>query len=154
YIPDGCNYRVRKVTIATGIITTVAGTGVQGFSGDGGPGTAAMIGFPLAVAVDASDNLYIADQDDRRVRKVATDGVITTVAGGGTQDDNVPATSAQLGILRGLAVDAGSNLFLAEAYGGYYGNDNLRIRKVSAASGIIGTFGSPLNYWGGVDDGL
>src|SRR5207247_8476509 len=84
YISDLLNHRIRKVDAVTGIITTVVGTGKEGFAGDGGPATQAQIAGPQAVAFDATGNLYLADGRNRRIRKVDTNGTITTVAGGGT----------------------------------------------------------------------
>ena len=96
YIADTGNSRIRKVS--NGVITTVAGNGTHGFSGDNGPATSAQLYNPDGVAVDPAGNLYIADTLDNRIRKVSN-GVITTVAGNGTygfSGDNGPATSAQL----------------------------------------------------------
>jgi len=124
YIADAGNNRIRKVTPA-GVITTVAGIGTSGFSGDNGPATSASLG-PVGVAVDTGGNLYIADRENDRIRKVTPAGVITTVAGNGTggfSGDNGPATSAQLSLPAGVAVDAGDNLHIADTY-------NHRIRKV------------------------
>ena len=81
YIADSNNHRIRRIA-ADGTITTVAGTGTSGFSGDGGPATAAQLDFPTGVAVDGSGNLYIADVFNRRIRRVAADGTITTVLEG------------------------------------------------------------------------
>ena len=116
YIADHDNNRVRKVT-ADGIITTVAGTGAPGFSGDGGPAVNAQLNRPAGVAVDAAGNLYIADAWNYRVRKVAADGAITTVAGNGTQGfsgDGGPATSQALSGPQSLAVDAAGNLYITD----------------------------------------
>jgi uncharacterized protein (TIGR03437 family) len=132
FIADSGNERIRKVS-ANGTIATVAGNGSFQFSGDGGPATSAAVGFPQAVALDASGNLFIADPFNDRVRKVSTSGIITTVAGGGgsgLSGDGGPATSAFL-VPSGLAVDVFGNLFVADT-----GND--RIRKIST-SGIITT---------------
>ena len=82
YIADTCNNRIRKVS--NGVITTVAGNGTPGFSGDNGPATSAQLNYPDGVAVDSAGNLYIADTGNNRIRKVSN-GVITTVAGNGTQ---------------------------------------------------------------------
>jgi sugar lactone lactonase YvrE len=134
YIADYGNSRIRKVTKA-GIINTVAGGGNDGFggsqgcSGDGGPATAALLDSPLGVAVDATGNLYISDCNV--VQKVSTAGVITAIAGGGSNlSDGIAATAAQLGT-GGLAVDANGNLYIADS--GWE-----RIRVVSPA-GIINT---------------
>ncbi|HTX37177.1 MAG TPA: kelch repeat-containing protein [Bryobacteraceae bacterium] len=133
YIADNVNHRVRKVAAGTGIITTVAGTGGSGFSGDNGPATAAQLSA-TDVAVDSAGNLYIADSTNNRIRKVTVaTGIITTVAGGGSSlGDNGPATSAQLNNPQGLSVDAGGDIFIADS-------NNNRIRKVTAGTGTITT---------------
>ena len=131
YIADSGNNRIRKVA-ANGIITTVAGNGSSGYSGDGGPATSAQLYSPRSVAVDTAGNLYIAVVD--YVRKVATNGIITTVAGNGSQSelgDGGPATSARLSNPSGVAVDAVGNLYIADS-------ENHRLRKV-ARDGIITT---------------
>src|ERR1019366_9345320 len=130
YIADQYNHRIRKVS--NGVITTVAGSGTAGFSGDNGPATSAQLYYPAGVAVDAAGNLYIADQYNHRIRKVSN-GVITTVAGSGTagfSGDNGPATSAQLSGPGGVAADSAGNLYIADT-------SNYRIRKVS--NGVITT---------------
>src|SRR5207247_3916186 len=99
---------------SVGIITTVAGTGGGGFSGDGGPATSASLSSPDGVAVDTAGNLYIADRFNNRVRKVSTAGNITTVAGNGIQGfsgDGGPATSASLNIPVAVALDTAGNLY-------------------------------------------
>src|SRR5262249_8874053 len=89
FIADVGNNRIRKVDAATGIITTVAGNGSRGFSGDGGPATSAGLYGPEGVAIDEAGNLFIADNGNDRIRKVSTDtGIITTVAGNGITDQN------------------------------------------------------------------
>jgi uncharacterized protein (TIGR03437 family) len=118
-----------------GIITTVAGNGSIGFSGDGGPATAASFYLPTCVAVDASGNLFIADTGNNRIRKVSASGIITTVAGNGITDpvtgrssfsgDGGPAISATLNNPDGVVVDAAGNIFIADT-------GNNRIREVSA----------------------
>lgn len=82
YIADLTNHRIRKITVATGVISTVAGNGVAGFSGDGAAATSAQLNAPFGVAVDAAGNIYIADASNRRIRKVTiATGVISTIAG-------------------------------------------------------------------------
>jgi len=133
YLADSTSNRVRKVS-PSGIITTVAGNGTQGFSGDGGPATSASLYWPLGVAVDVSGNLYIADSGSHRIRKVSPSGTITTVAGNGTpafSGDGGQARSASLYTPTGVAVDAAGNLYIGE-----FGNH--RARKVSA-DGVITT---------------
>lgn len=134
YIPDLSNERVRKVDSA-GIITTVAGTGVRNESGDGGAATSAELTDPIAVAVDANGNLYIAEFAGNRVRKVDTSGIITTAAGGGplgpTNGDGGPATNAVLNAPFALAFDGAGNLYIGDVTA-------RRVRKVDT-SGIITT---------------
>jgi uncharacterized protein (TIGR03437 family) len=138
YIADPTGQRVRKVN-AAGVISTVAGTGVVGYSGTGGPATSAPLNVPMGLALDAQGDLYIAEGGNAlygpRVRKVDTAGNITTVAGNGTigfSGDGGPAVSAQLGGgLQGIAIDAAGNLYIADY-------SNYRVRKVDA-SGIITT---------------
>jgi sugar lactone lactonase YvrE len=133
FIADTGNNRVRKVTPG-GVISTVAGNGTQGFSGDGGPATSAELHYPEGAAVDTVGNLFIVDTSNSRVRKVTPGGVISTVAGNGTQGfsgDGDPATSAQLYNPEGVAVDTAGNLFIADTY-------NNRIRKVTSG-GVIST---------------
>ncbi|GAB4088472.1 hypothetical protein GCM10028785_11410 [Hydrogenophaga soli] len=136
YFADMNNARIRRVDAATGTITTVAGTGTWGYSGDGGAATAAKLGSPSGVARDAAGNFYIADYDNNRIRKVdAVTGIISTVAGNGTAGfggDGGVATAAQLSWPTGIAVDAAGNLYIAD-------NQNNRVRKVDAASGNIAT---------------
>ena len=133
YIADSSNHRIRKVD-TVGVITTVAGDGTRGFGGDGGPATAAQLYVPSGVAVDGAGNLYIADRGNRRIRKVDSAGVISTVAGDGTRGyggDGGPATAAQLNAPAGVAPDGAGNLYIAD-------RDNHRIRKVDPA-GVIST---------------
>ncbi len=133
YIGDWANHRVRRVS-RSGIITTFAGNGEDGYSGDGGPATAAALRYPSDIAVDAAGNVYIASYLGFRVRKVDVDGTISTVAGNGTlgyTGDGGPATSASIGYTGGLAVDGSGNLFIAD-------NGGHRVRKVGSG-GIIST---------------
>jgi sugar lactone lactonase YvrE len=112
-----------------GNLTTIAGTGTEGFSGDGGPATLAELSHPYDVAVDGSGNVYFSDGGNGRIREVFTDGVITTVAGGGTSGigDGGSALNAELNNPWGIAVDAAGNIYIADA-------GNSRIRKVTPAA--------------------
>jgi uncharacterized protein (TIGR03437 family) len=133
YVTDAsATNRVRRVS-ANGIVTTVAGNGTAGFSGDGGPATSAALNIPLRVATDTAGNLYITDTGNNRIRKVSTDGIITTVAGNGvtgSTGDGGPATSASLFGPWSVAVDGAGDI--------YIGGQDYRVRKVSSA-GIITT---------------
>jgi sugar lactone lactonase YvrE len=139
YFADAGNNRVRKLDRASGVITTIAGTGISGFSGDGGSAMAARLDGPTGIALDPAGNLYIADgttNGHNRIRKVdAGTGVITTVMGNGSQGfsgDEGLATQAKFHSLGGLATDASGNLYIADNY-------NNRVRMVSVATGIIST---------------
>ena len=140
FVADNSNNRVRKVDVS-GVIITVAGNGQSAYSGDGGAATNAGLNFPSAVALDASGNLFIADQNNNRVRKVDTNGVITTVAGNGSSNysgDGGAATKAGLNLPSGVAVDSSGTLFISD-------QSNHRVRKVNA-HGVISTVagnGSP-----------
>lgn len=134
YIADSGSNRVRKVS-ASGVITTVAGAGGlgdPGFSGDGGPATAAKLQAPSGVAVDQQGNIYIADTGNGRIRKIDTIGTITTVAGRGNgtaAGDGGPALNAQLANPSDVAIDAQNNLYIAD-----FGNN--AIRKVDRGGTI------------------
>ena len=148
YIADTGNHRIRKVD-PTGIITTVAGSGTAGFSGDSNPATAAKLHSPTSVFIGRNGNLFIADRDNHRIRKVDPAGIITTVAGNGiagfSGDDN-PAASARLHSPAAVFADSSGSLFIAD-------RDNHRIRKVDptgiittvAGSGQRGFFGDNLS---------
>jgi len=129
YIADYGNNRIRKVTPG-GLITTVAGNGNSGYSGDNGPATGTQLFDPEGVGLDVAGNLYIADSGNRRIRMVtAATGIITTVAGSGRlgfSGDGGPATSAQLSP-DAVAIDGVGNLYIADSY-------NQRIRTVSVSS--------------------
>jgi uncharacterized protein (TIGR03437 family) len=126
YIADSSN-RIREVS--NGVITTVAGNSTQGYSGDGGSATSAQLSDPLGVAVDSAGNLFIADAGNSRVRKVAR-GVIDTVAGGGGVGDGGPASTAQLDVPLGIAIDPIGELYIAD-------EGSNRVRMVS--NGVITT---------------
>ena len=160
FIADTLNFRVRK--LSNGIITTIAGGGTPADGlGDGAPATSASM-LPAAVALDASGNLFIADVGSNRIRKISSDGVITTVAGSGTAGfslsssnggfagDGGPAASALLNSPRGIALDQSGNLFIADS-------NNHRIRKVSATgviTTIAGSGGVGLNSQGSSNGGF
>jgi hypothetical protein len=134
YIADQLNHRVRRVAAASGVITTVAGTGTSGFNGDGIPGAQASLSFPSGLALLPDGSLAIADQGNHRVRRLAQ-GVITTVAGNGLfgfDGDGIPATTARLTSPPDVVADGAGNLYIAD--GG-----NCRIRFVSAQTGLIST---------------
>ncbi len=136
YIADSGNKRIRKVDAVSGTISTIAGNGTTGTNGDGGLATSSQFESPNCVVLDAGGNLYICDFQ-RRVRKITiATGIITTVAGifntFGYAGDNGPATAAQINTPAGLAVDPAGNLFIADSA-------NNRVRKVTAATGIITT---------------
>jgi sugar lactone lactonase YvrE len=143
YIADTHNHVIRKLNLATGILTTIAGTGSPGFAGDGGPATSAHLDLPTALALDKANNLYFADTRNHRIRRIdATTGIITTTAGTGTQGfsgDNGPAIFAAIDSPAGLALDTANNLYFADTH-------NHRIRRIDAVTGIITTIagtGSP-----------
>jgi hypothetical protein len=148
YIADTSNNAVRRVD-HNGVITTVAGTGQRGFTGDGGPAASAQLAAPNGVAVDATGNLYIADFNNNRVRKVGPNGVITTVAGNGTSGyggDGGPATAASLRNPWDVVVASDGTMYIADTF-------NYRIRRVDP-NGIISTYaGTGVSGFGG-DGGL
>ena len=150
FIADQGNHVIRRVDAVTGIITTVAGDGTQGFTGDGGPATSATLSFPFDVTVDSSDNLFIADQFNHRIRRVdAVSGDITTVAGDGTPafgGDGGPATLASLDSPSGVALDAAGNLFIAD-------QSNQRVRQVDTSGDIATVAGDGTAGFSG-DGGL
>jgi len=136
YILETSTARVRKVT-AAGTISTIAGNGTSGFSGDGKAATSAQLFPGHGIAVDGAGNLYIADVINNRIRKVDPSGTITTVAGtgigqGGFSGDGSPATSAMLNFPNAVAVDTAGNLYIADS-------SNYRIRRVDKNSGVITT---------------
>jgi sugar lactone lactonase YvrE len=128
YIADTWNNRIRKVTPG-GIISTIAGTANAGFSGDGGPAISAQLNMPTALAVDAQNNLFVADTNNNRIRKIdLVTGIITTIAGNGTagvSGDGGPPTQAQLDAPTNIALNANGDLFISDS-------TNSRIRKVTS----------------------
>ena len=144
YIADSYNNRIRKVIIATQAITTVAGDGSENYGGDDGLAVEAQLQGPIGVAIDGQGNIYIADANNNRIRKViAATGIITTVAGsgptghgnGGFSGDGGPASDAQLNYPTRVSVDAAGNLYIADSY-------NHRIRKINATGAITTVAGS------------
>jgi len=131
YFSDGGNYRVRKIS-TSGIITTVAGTGISGCSGDGVPATAAQFKIPGYLAISSTGEIYIPDWECRTVRKINNLGIISTVAGGGSETgDGIPATAALLNSPEAVVIDNSGNLYISSY-------TTCAIRKVST-SGIIST---------------
>ena len=134
YIADAGNYRVRKIN-SSGIISTVAGNGSVGFSGDGGLAVNASFSTTYSVAVDPAGNIYISDIYNTRIRKVNTAGIVSTIGGNGSvgfSGDGGPATSAQISNPYGITVDAAGNVYIADTY-------NNRVRFINSNSGIIST---------------
>ncbi len=133
YIADTTNNRIRKIAL-DGTIQTIAGTGTPGYSGDGGPATNARLNNPSGIAVDSSGNVYVADRYNNRIRKIATDGTISTIAGTGSASysgDGGPANEAAINSPTGVTVDSSGNVYIADRY-------NDRIRKI-ATDGTIST---------------
>jgi len=144
YIADISNHVVRKVS-KSGIITTYAGNGSSGFSGDGGSALSAQMADPSALAIDGTGNLYISDVSNRRIRKVNSSGIITTIAGNGTAGvtgDGGPATAAELYFAIGLSLDVTGNLYIAD------GNSET-IRKIDTSGIINSVAGDGLGGFGG-----
>lgn len=138
YIADNSNYRVRKVTPA-GIIFTFAGTGVGGYSGDGGPATNAQFYGPTGLTTDGAGNIYISDLVNQRIRRISPSGIISTFAGTGIQGfsgDGGPAINAQLDNPQGLTTDAAGNLYIADHW-------NNRVRRVNYPNTDINTHNTP-----------
>ncbi|MBI3722074.1 MAG: hypothetical protein HY248_05925, partial [Fimbriimonas ginsengisoli] len=121
---------------ASGTLTVFAGSGLNGFAGDGGAATGASFSGPKGLAVDNQGNLYVADEANNRIRKVsATTGIVTTVAGDGTgmfRGDGGPAINAGLFLPTSIAVDGSGNIYIADV-------QNVCVRKVTVATGIIST---------------
>ncbi len=143
YVADTNNHRIRQIS-PDGVIVTIAGTGTPGFSGDDGPAYNAQLNYPFGVEVGPAGVVYIADQNNYRVRRIGTNGIITTLAGGGSRNaDGIPATQVSLDFVQALAVDAGGNVYFAHSSGSNAG----RVRLVtpdgimhSVAGGNSGLF--------------
>jgi len=136
YLADIRSHRIRKISFGTGVITTVAGNGIQSFDGDGANATAALIDSPAGIAVDSSGNLYISDSHNQRVRRIdAASGTITTVAGTGVAgfsgDSGSPAAAA-LALPQGLSIDQQGIVYLADSA-------NHRVRRIDISHGTIST---------------
>jgi sugar lactone lactonase YvrE len=139
-VHDGALYfssledKIRRVDLTSGIITTIAGTGVAGYSGDDGPAALAQLDSPQRLAIDSVGNIYVADTGNSAVRRIdAVTGTITTVAGDGTpgsSGNGGPATAAEIDHPRGLALDGDSTLYLADS-------DSHRVRRIDLDAGII-----------------
>ncbi|HEY2038483.1 MAG TPA: Ig-like domain repeat protein, partial [Edaphobacter sp.] len=136
YIADAGSHRIRRIEAATGIITTVAGAGIQGYGGDSGSALTALLDSPEGLAVDASGNLYLSDTHNQRIRRVdATSGTITTIAGTGRfgyAGDSGTSAMAQLALPRGISFDSQGNIYIADSA-------NHRIRRIDGATGEIST---------------
>ncbi len=135
YFADFANQRIRRVDVSTGIITTFAGTGTASFSGDGGPATAATFNGPSGVWVDLAGNVYVADNNNHRVRMIDPSGTINTIAGTGSagfSGDGGPATAARLNTPSRVCTDPSGNIYIADKY-------NYRVRVINT-SGTIQTF--------------
>jgi RHS repeat-associated protein len=134
YIADSFNQRIRRIG-PDGLITTVAGNGLAGYGGDGGPATQATLNNPVGIAIGPDGSLYIADTGNSRIRRIAPDGLITTVAGDGrlgyAASDGVPATEAALNHPMGIAIGPDGSLYIADSF-------NQRIRRVGP-DGFIST---------------
>ena len=136
YFSDQYNHRIRKITVSSGTISTIAGDGTMSFCGDGAPATSACLQFPAGLAFNTAGDLFIADQSNHRIRKISTNGTISTVAGTGTigsSGDGGSATNAQLSSPTGVAASADNKLYIADS-----GNNTVRV--VDLSTGIISNF--------------
>ncbi len=145
YVSDGLWCVVRRIDRAVGQELVVAGSGIIGFGGDGGTGTSAKLSSPNAVAVDTAQNLYIVDYDNERIRKLDTNGLITTFAGNGRpgySGDGGPAAMASLRTPNGVAVDLAGRVYIADT-------DNERIRRVDVDGTITTVAGTGVRGFSG-----
>lgn len=134
FFADYINARIRKID-TQGIVTTIAGTGTVGYAGDGGPATQAQLSYPAAVVTDSAGNLFVSEVGDYHIRKIDTQGIISTIAGNGTygySGDGGPAPQAALSTPYGMAFDTSGDLFFGDAR-------NDRVRRVSKAGGGVMT---------------
>ena len=149
FISERAGYRVRRVNSRTGVITTIAGTGERGYSGDGGPAASAQFGQVAGMALDRDGNLYIADLWNSRIRRVdARTGIVTTVVGTGTagySGDGGPALQAAITAAFSMTFDQAGNLFFTDT-------ENHVVRRVEANTGIITTVAGT-GRWGYAGDG-
>jgi DNA-binding beta-propeller fold protein YncE len=147
FVADLENHRIRKIT-RDGIVTTVAGTGVPGYSGDGGPALDAQLNSPWGILIDKDDNLLIADSNNDAIRKVGSDGIIHTIAGNGQEGyegDGGPATSAKLNTPQSLAIDAAGRIYIGDEH-----NDAIRVVELDGTiKSFIGSKGPGYSGDGG-----
>ena len=143
FVADSGNNAIREINLASGVITTIAGAGTAGYSGDGGQATAATLKFPVDLILSTAGDLFIADTNNSAIRAVnLASGAITTVAGNGVQDfsgDGGQATAASLNCPQGVALDGSGHLFIADDGNFTTGVFNNRIREVNLSTGIIQT---------------
>jgi hypothetical protein len=140
YIADTGNHAIRKVTLATGVITTIAGNGHPGFAGDGGPATSALLNAPWSVTISPANQIYIADQNNNRIRAIDTTGRIATICGTGTAGnagDGGAASAAQLNVPANVVMDVVGNLYIADS-------GNNAVRKINVQTGTISTIAGNL----------
>ena len=137
FIVDSGNHQVKKLEVATNMLTVIAGTGTAGYNGDGIAATAAQLNFPRGIEGDEDGNLFIADYYNNRIRKIDANGIITTIAGTGSDEysgDGGMGTAASLNAPRDVTLDYFGNIYIADSH-------NHRIRQIDAQTGIISTFG-------------
>ena len=151
YILDSSNNRIRKITVSSGNISTIAGTGTAGFSGDGGAAASAALRNPTEICIDSTGIIYFADFNNSCIRKIALDGTITTVAGiggvAGASDSGVSATSTDLDNPIGLCIDSADNLYIADTYSGIIQKFTVG-GTITTIAGTVGTGGSSWGYSG------